>query len=158
MIKNKKLDKKTWAHAISQPAEEFPLSQLPIISGKIPQGLRGTLYRNGPGRLQRGNMSVGHWFDGDGAILAVHFCDDGAKAVYRYVQTRGYEEETQANKFLYGNYGMTAPGMIWHKWQRPVKNAANTRLGEISFLPPPVRPMRSTTSDIAVCPAIDATE
>lgn len=125
-VNDQKLDKKTWAHAISQPAKEFPLSQLTIISGKIPQGLRGTLYRNGPGRLQRGNMSVGHWFDGDGAILAVHFRDEGARAVYRYVQTRGYQEETQADKFLYGNYGMTAPGMIWHKWQRPVKNAANT--------------------------------
>ena len=56
-VNDQKLDKKTWAHAISQPAKEFPLSQLPIISGKIPQGLRGTLYRNGPGRLQRRNIS-----------------------------------------------------------------------------------------------------
>jgi hypothetical protein len=41
---------------------------------------------------------------------------------------------------------------------RTVKKAANTRLGDINFLPPPVRPIRSTISDIAVCPAIDATE
>jgi carotenoid cleavage dioxygenase-like enzyme len=122
----KKSSKKTWAKAISQPAKEFPPTQLPIIAGKIPEGLRGTLYRNGAARLQRGGVSVGHWFDGDGAILAVHFTDAGATGVYRYVQTAGYQEETAAGKYLYGNYGMTAPGPIWNQWQKPVKNAANT--------------------------------
>ena len=44
------------------------------------------------------------------------------------------------------------------KTAKTVKIAASTRRGEISFLPPPVKPMRSTINDIAVCPAIDATE
>ena len=44
------------------------------------------------------------------------------------------------------------------KTAKTVKKAANTRLTEISFLPPPVKPIRSTTNDIAVWPAIDATE
>ncbi|MFM2063130.1 MAG: hypothetical protein RLZZ507_2800 [Cyanobacteriota bacterium] len=123
---DKKSTKKTWAKAISQPATEFPPTQLPIIAGKIPDGLRGTLYRNGPGRLERGGVSVGHWFDGDGAILAVHFTDAGATGVYRYVQTAGYKQEEAAGKLLYGNYGMTAPGIIWNQWIKPVKNAANT--------------------------------
>jgi carotenoid cleavage dioxygenase-like enzyme len=123
---DKKSTKKTWAKAISQPATEFPPTQLPIIAGKIPDGLRGTLYRNGAARLERGGVSVGHWFDGDGAILAVHFTDAGATGVYRYVQTAGYQEETAAGKLLYGNYGMTAPGPIWNQWQKPVKHAANT--------------------------------
>ncbi|MEA5579640.1 carotenoid oxygenase family protein [Anabaena sp. UHCC 0451] len=123
---DKKSTKKTWAKAISQPATEFPPTQLPIIAGKIPDGLRGTLYRNGAARLERGGVSVGHWFDGDGAILAVHFSDAGATGVYRYVQTAGYQEETAAGKLLYGNYGMTAPGPIWNQWRKPVKHAANT--------------------------------
>jgi len=123
---NKKSTKKAWAGAIAQPATEFPPTQLQILSGQIPEGLRGTLYRNGPGRLERGDAHVGHWFDGDGAILAVHFTDAGATAVYRYVQTEGYEEEESAGKLLYGNYGMTAPGPIWNQWRKPVKNAANT--------------------------------
>lgn len=123
---DKKSTKKTWSKAISQPATEFPLTPLPIIAGKIPETLRGTLYRNGPGRLQRNSVSVGHWFDGDGAILAVHFTDAGATGVYRYVQTTGYQEETKAGKFLYGNYGMIAPGPIWNQLQRSVKNSANT--------------------------------
>ena len=123
---NKKSKKKYWAGALAQPATEFPLTQLQILSGQIPEGLRGTLYRNGPGRLERGGIHVGHWFDGDGAILAVHFSDAGATGIYRYVQTEGYEEEAAAGKLLYGNYGMTAPRPIWNQWRKPVKNAANT--------------------------------
>jgi carotenoid cleavage dioxygenase-like enzyme len=121
---NKKSTKPAWAGAIAQPAQEFSPTQLQILSGKIPAGLRGTLYRNGPARLERGNIRMGHWFDGDGAILAVHFTDEGATGVYRYVQTTGYKEEEAANKLLYGNYGMTAPG--WNKWSKAVKNAGNT--------------------------------
>jgi len=123
---DKNSTKKAWAGAISQPATEFPLTPLPIISGKIPEGLRGTLYRNGPARLERDNLRMGHWFDGDGAILAINFNDAGATGVYRYVQTAGYQTETATGKLLYGNYGMTAPGPIWNQWRNPVKNAANT--------------------------------
>jgi len=118
--------KKSWAKALARPAAEFPLTQLLVKSGKIPAGLRGTLYRNGPARLERGGIFVGHWFDGDGAILAVHFTEAGAAAVYRYVQTAGYQAEEKANRFLYTNYGMTAAGPAWLRWTKPVKNAANT--------------------------------
>ncbi len=127
MIKiNEKLRKNAWAGAIAQPAKEFPSTPLPVISGNIPSGLRGTLFRNGPARLGRGDMHVGHWFDGDGAILGVHFTDVGATGVYRFVETAGYKEEAAANQLLYGNYGMTAPGAIWNQWLKPLKNAANT--------------------------------
>jgi all-trans-8'-apo-beta-carotenal 15,15'-oxygenase len=122
----KPLTRKAWAKAIAQPAREFPPTPLRILSGKIPEGLRGSLYRNGPARLERGGVRVGHWFDGDGAILGVHFTDAGATGLYRYVQTAGYQEEAAAGKFLYPNYGMTAPGRIWERWGKPVKNAANT--------------------------------
>ncbi|NET50447.1 MAG: hypothetical protein F6K09_17475, partial [Merismopedia sp. SIO2A8] len=126
------LSPKAWAKAITKPAQEFPLTSLNVLSGEIPEGLRGTLYRNGPGRLERGEQHVGHWFDGDGAILAVHFTDVGAKAIYRYVQTEGYLAESKAGKFLYSNYGMKFPGSIWDYWLRLLsnkdilKNTANT--------------------------------
>ena len=133
-----KSSKKAWAKAFQKPATEFPLTPLSIIEGKIPPNLNGTLYRNGPGRFERGGISIGHWFDGDGAILAVHFNSNsslppseggikgGASAVYRYVQTEGFKEEASAGKLLYGNYGMTAPGAVWNQWFKPIKNAANT--------------------------------
>ena len=117
---------KAWARAIAKPALEFDPTPLSIISGAIPTNLRGTLYRNGPARLSRGGERVGHWFDGDGAILGVHFKDDGATGVYRYVQTQGYLDEQEKDTFIYPNYGMTAKGAFWNNWFKPVKNAANT--------------------------------
>jgi all-trans-8'-apo-beta-carotenal 15,15'-oxygenase len=117
---------KAWAKAIAQPATEFDSTPLPILAGAIPTALRGTLYRNGPARLSRGKQQVGHWFDGDGAILGVHFKDDGATGLYRYVKTQGYLDEQKQDAFIYPNYGMTAKGAFWNNWLKPIKNAANT--------------------------------
>ncbi|MEM8720231.1 MAG: carotenoid oxygenase family protein [Cyanobacteria bacterium P01_G01_bin.39] len=119
---------KSWSKAIAQPASEFDLSPLSVIEGEIPTDLRGSLYRNGPARLSRGEQRVGHWFDGDGAVLGVHFRDTGATGVYRYVQTQGYQDEQAADDFIYPNYGMTASGTFWNNWLKPVKNTANTAL------------------------------
>jgi all-trans-8'-apo-beta-carotenal 15,15'-oxygenase len=118
--------KPLWGQALAAPAPEFPQTQLQIRFGKIPPGLSGTLYRNGPGRLERGGKRVGHWFDGDGAILAVKFADGAASGVYRYVQTEGYQAESQVDRWLYGNYGMLPSGNIWERWRRQIKNVANT--------------------------------
>ncbi len=124
--------RKAWAANVTQPGQEFGPTPLTVLSGQIPAELRGSLYRNGPGRLSRGQETVGHWFDGDGAILAVHFRDTGPEGLYRYVQTRGYQAEEQANRYLFGNYGMTDPQGVFHYWrnlwrqQDIFKNAANT--------------------------------
>jgi all-trans-8'-apo-beta-carotenal 15,15'-oxygenase len=115
-----------WGKAFAAPAPEFSPTQLSIIAGAIPPGLSGTLYRNGPGRLERAGQRVGHWFDGDGAILAVTFADGAASGVYRYVQTDGYQEESKVDRWLYGNYGMLPAGNIWERRGKSIKNAANT--------------------------------
>ncbi|MEC4984965.1 MAG: carotenoid oxygenase family protein [Oscillatoria sp. PMC 1068.18] len=126
--------KPAWTQAILSPPKEFPLTHLEILSGKIPLGIRGTLYRNGPAKLERNGERVGHWFDGDGAILAVHFHENKVTATYRYVQTKGYLKETQENRFIYPNYGMTAAGWFGNNLLKPVKNTANT-----SVLPLPTK-------------------
>lgn len=123
---DKQATQASWAKAIAKPATEFPLTQLSIVSGKIPANLKGSLYRNGPARLERGGMQVGHWFDGDGAILAVHFAEGQARATYRYVQTEGYLAEEKANKLIYGNYGMAPKGLWWNRFGKSSKNVANT--------------------------------
>ncbi|HIK29388.1 MAG: carotenoid oxygenase family protein [Oscillatoriaceae bacterium SKW80] len=120
------LQKTTWAKAIASPAAEFNSTPLKITKGEIPAGLRGSLYRNGPARLKRGSQSVAHWFDGDGAILAIHFTGTGATGVYRYVQTAGYQAEEKAGKFLYGGYGMISPLPWWQRFGKSLKNTANT--------------------------------
>ncbi|PAX49056.1 carotenoid oxygenase family protein [Brunnivagina elsteri] len=115
-----------WSKPILQTAKEFSYTPIPSIQGKIPQGLRGTLYQNGPGRMERNGIRMGHWFDGDGAILAVNFTDAGGSAVYRYVQTKGYKEEAIANQLIYSNYGTLTPGSILNKLFKGTKNSANT--------------------------------
>ncbi|MEO1446982.1 MAG: carotenoid oxygenase family protein [Cyanobacteria bacterium J06635_11] len=120
-----------WHQALAQPAKEFGPASLKVMTGQIPAGLRGAFYQNGTGRLQRGTQPVGHWFDGDGAILSVGITDAGATGTYRYVQTEGYQREEAAGKFLYGNYGMQYPGPLWEHITglikgTSVKNAANT--------------------------------
>ena len=121
-----------WQKAIASPATEFDSTPLSVTSGTIPDNLRGTLYRNGPARLSRGQQRVGHWFDGDGAILGINFTDEGATATYKYVQTEGYVAESKAHKYLFPNYGMTAPGAFWNNVTKPVKNSANTSVLALS--------------------------
>jgi carotenoid cleavage dioxygenase-like enzyme len=121
-----KMIPQTQANKTTCPVSEFPLTPLALISGTIPSGLRGSLYRNGPAQLERNAQRVGHWFDGDGAILAVHFTDVGATGTYRFVQTAGYVKEKTAGKFLFGGYGMLPSGSYWQRFVKPVKNAANT--------------------------------
>lgn len=121
-----------WSTVLTNPATEFPLAPLSVISGSLPPQLSGSLYRNGPARLARGGQKVGHWFDGDGAILAVHFAKGQATATYRYVQTQGYQAETVAGRYLYANYGMNAPGGFWNNWLKGTKNSANTSVLPLS--------------------------
>lgn len=115
-----------WKNAILQPAQDFGPVSLEVLAGKLPPGLQGSLYRNGPGRLGRNGMPVGHWFDGDGGVLGVHFAKGGATGVYRYVQTSGLQQEEQAGQYLFAGYGMVPPGPWWARLTRDVKNAANT--------------------------------
>lgn len=75
----------SWAKAIAEPAKEFESDSLELLEGAIPKDLNGTLYRNGPAALSHGEEKMSHWFDGDGAILAVKFNEGKASAKYKYV-------------------------------------------------------------------------
>ncbi|GAB4212950.1 MAG: carotenoid oxygenase family protein [Synechococcales cyanobacterium] len=114
---HQKPSQKSWRPLLAEAATEFPLTPLPILSGQVPSDLQGSLYRNGPARFRRGSQRVGHWFDGDGALLAVHLQPHGVSATYRFVQTPQWQAEERQQRFLYGNYGRRG---------LRVKNAANT--------------------------------
>lgn len=115
-----------WSTLFTQPAQPFPLTPLSLVAGQVPNALRGRLFRNGPGRLTRGTERMGHWFDGDGAILGIYFTANGVQAQYRYVETQYFQAEETADQLLYPNYGTLAPGAIWRRWGQPAKNSANT--------------------------------
>jgi carotenoid cleavage dioxygenase-like enzyme len=115
-----------WYGALAQPAQEFARTPLPVLAGAVPPNLKGTLYRNGPARFERGGRRVNHWFDGDGAVLAVQFAEGQAWGTYRYVRTREFQEEETAQILLYGGYGSLPAIGVWNRLQRLIKNAANT--------------------------------
>ncbi|BAW97388.1 retinal pigment epithelial membrane protein [[Synechococcus] sp. NIES-970] len=118
--------RRAWSQLFQAPGRAFALTPLPILQGKVPGALRGTLFRNGPGRLVRGQKTMGHWFDGDGSILGVYFTETGVQAQYRYVETPYLQQEATADTLLLPNYGTLAPGPIWQRWGKPAKNSANT--------------------------------
>src|SRR5437867_8317395 len=80
------------------------------LDGKLPEGLVGTLYRNGPGRNEVGGKPYAHLFDGD-AMLS-QFTFEGGRVRYRnrFVRTTHYLAERAADKPLMRAYGQQRPG------------------------------------------------
>jgi all-trans-8'-apo-beta-carotenal 15,15'-oxygenase len=96
------------------------------MDGTIPAELEGTLFRNGPGRLDVKGQPFGHPFDGDGMIVSLAFRDGRAFFRNRFVRTEGFEAESQASRILYrGVFGTQKPG-------GPLANCFDTRLKNIA--------------------------
>src|SRR5262245_32438884 len=64
------------------------------LQGRVPAGLHGTLYRNGPARHELGGERYHHWFDGDGMVQAFRFTPHGVSHQGRFVRTAKYVQET----------------------------------------------------------------
>jgi len=97
-----------------------------VIQGRLPRDLRGTFYRNGPGRFELGGERYHHWFDGDGYAQAWSVGDGMVNHRGRFVETQRYRDESAAGQFLYPAFGTQLA-------RRPVRdndtmNAANTNL------------------------------
>lgn len=103
---------------------------LKASTGCIPADLKGTLYRNGPGRLERGGHWVHHPFDGDGMITALRFEGGGLSLSNRFVRTEGWLAEEKAGKPLYrGVFGTQKPGgLLANAFDVRLKNIANTHV------------------------------
>lgn len=107
------------------------------VEGTLPQDLRGTLFRNGPGRLEaRGGHVYAHSFDGDGMITAFYFSgngkSDGVRVRNRFVRSAEFEAEERSadGSILFRNTFGTQPQGGWRRnlgrvWQ---KNVANTNV------------------------------
>jgi all-trans-8'-apo-beta-carotenal 15,15'-oxygenase len=81
----------------------------PVVTGKLPAGLSGTFYRNGPGVYGRGAIRKGSITDGDGMIRMYRFA--GGKVAYnrRLVQTDKLREEQAAGKYIYSTWTSPLP-------------------------------------------------
>ncbi len=76
------------------------------VEGRLPEALTGTVYRAGPGLLERFGQSAGHPFLADGAITAVRLGSGGAQGACRIVESAEYREEEAERRLL---YSPTAP-------------------------------------------------
>jgi carotenoid cleavage dioxygenase-like enzyme len=80
-------------------AEAFGPSAV-TLEGRLPQGLAGTLYRNGPALFERAGQRYTHWFDGDGLVHAWTITPQGISHRARMVGTSKYQREQKAGRFL----------------------------------------------------------
>ena len=78
------------------------------VEGRLPQDLRGTLVRTGPGIPERFGRRVRHAFEADGLMSAVRLADGHAWGAVQPVRGPGWLEEEEAGRPLYS----TAAGWL----------------------------------------------
>ena len=115
-----------WQLGFQTPPEELD-SELTLLSGRLPQGLDGALYRVGPAQFERAGERLGHWFDGDGMVQ--RFAIGGGRVRHRgrFVATDKRRMEAAAGRFLYSGYGF-APRQPTPFVRLDEINAANTNM------------------------------
>jgi all-trans-8'-apo-beta-carotenal 15,15'-oxygenase len=122
------------------------------VTGKLPEGLAGTLVRNGPGLFERFGQSYDHPFEGDGALSAIRLDGRGALGAHRIVKGLGYLEEKAAGRPLYGS---AAPRWrrLWNGLRLHGKNTANTSVlswqGRLFALMEAAKPTEIDPSDLS---------
>lgn len=128
-----------WAPATRDLDTDLPRRALRLIHGRAPEGLAGTLYRNGPGKFRRPGGSAAHWFDGDGLIRAFRIGDGRATLEARFADTPKRRHESELGAVVTPGFGtrgdararvgspddanaantsvMTAGGQVWALWE-----------------------------------------
>ncbi len=126
----RKFDQQDWSSAYCNVEKELENVPLDLIKGEVPQELFGTLYRNGPGLLERGGQWIHHPFDGDGMISSMRFANGKVNFSNRFIRTQAWEEEQKAGRFLYrGVFGTNkSGGLIANIFDLRLKNIANTNV------------------------------
>ncbi len=119
-----------FGRALSDVTREHGFEPL-RVEGRIPDELKGTLYRNGPGLFSAFGHHYEHLFDGDGLISAVRFANGEAQGGVRLLETPGRMEERRRGKAYFGVYGTSGPGPFnpvrtLRKLRGVGKNPANT--------------------------------
>jgi all-trans-8'-apo-beta-carotenal 15,15'-oxygenase len=113
-------------HRIFEPLLDEHDYVIDEVEGRPPDGLTGTLYRNGPGKWEAGGQPLGHIFDGDGMLSM--FAIDGEQVRYRnrYVRTNHYLGGLESRGAPERGIGTLKPGGILANALRMPANVANT--------------------------------
>lgn len=117
-----------WAEAFADFHESYGPTTV-AFDRPLPTGLAGTLYRNGPARMRRGDTDYRHWFDGDGMVHAFRLQGASLRHQARMVRTDKYAAEEQAGRFLRPGFGSRISGSL------PISRPDDINVGNISVLP-----------------------
>lgn len=115
-----------WRAGFTTPPEEIG-GAMTRVTGRLPDGLKGVLYRAGPAQFERGGERLGHWFDGDGMVQSFRLGAGGVEHRGRFVATEKRRAEAAAGRFIYAGYGF-APRQPAPFSRVDEINAANTNL------------------------------
>src|SRR2546425_9893955 len=113
-----------WHHIFDALPEEHDYV-VDELDGKLPEGLVGTLYRNGPGKNEVGGKPYAHLFDGDAMLSQFVFDGDSVRYRNRHVRTTHYLAERAADRPLMRGYGQQRPGGPLANAFRTPANVAN---------------------------------
>jgi all-trans-8'-apo-beta-carotenal 15,15'-oxygenase len=111
------------SRTVRQELTDVPLA----VQGELPAGLDGVLFRNGPGRFERGGQRYAHPFDGDGHIVRLDIGPKGVRYSNRFVRTAEFVAEEAAGRMCFRGFGSNLPGgLLANLLRMRFKNAANT--------------------------------
>jgi len=98
------------------------------VTGKWPEELSGTLYRNGPAQHEVSGFRYHHWFDGDGMLQAFRMGDGKVHHQAKLIETTKVKAERKAQRALYPGFGSIPPNPA------PVSSPDSVNVANISVL------------------------
>ena len=101
-----------------------------LVRGKLPTGLRGVLFRNGPGQFERGGRTKRTVLDGDGVIQRLELAEGRARYARRFVRTPKLVAEAAADRFLSPTWTSNAPGLFANVGQH-IESQAGVTIYEV---------------------------
>jgi carotenoid cleavage dioxygenase-like enzyme len=114
-----------WALATQDVEADVAPRALRLVHGRAPEGLAGSLYRNGPAKFRRPGGSSQHWFDGDGLIRRFRIEDGRATLAARFADTEKRRQETRLDAMIMPGFG-TGPDPRAQIQSADDASAANT--------------------------------
>ena len=81
------------------------------VEGRIPDGLQGDFFRNGPARHALGGMRYHHFFDGDGLMQQYRVRGQAVTHRARFVRTDKFLADSAAGHPVREAFGTRWPGM-----------------------------------------------
>jgi all-trans-8'-apo-beta-carotenal 15,15'-oxygenase len=144
---------------VLHPAIEVPGEVVLDVTGRIPAQLRGTLYRNGPGRWEAGGFVAQHAFDGDGLVSKFTIEDGTVRFRSRYVRTPKFLAEQAGHGDRVRGVGNQRRGGMPGNAGRIPAGSANTHAvlhaGRLLALSDAGRPFELAPGDLSTRGACD---